>query len=113
MPATLSKDAEIALLRDTVARLGTDSYTGPWLAEQLPQIAAAIRSDLLAGVRALTVAEAEAEAKRIVANAEADAHEIRGKADAYAATLKEQADNYTLRTKSDLKEHLRRILGTL
>jgi F0F1-type ATP synthase membrane subunit b/b' len=112
MPS-LSKDAEIALLRETVARLGDDSYTGPWLREQLPQIESAIRSDLLAGVRALTVAEAYAEGAGIIERANIEAKSIRDAATAAAERLKQQADEYTQRTKADLREHLRRILGTL
>ena len=112
MPS-LTKDAEIALLRRLLADLGPDSYTGPWLAEQLPQIESAIRSDLLAGVRALTVAEAYAEGAGIIERANVEANAIRGNAEAAALRLKTQADEYTQRTKADLREHLRRVLGTL
>lgn len=42
----MTKSDEIAILRDTVQRLGPNSYCGPWLADQLQQIEADMRSDL-------------------------------------------------------------------
>ena len=42
----MTKSQEIQILRETVERLGPQSYCGPWLAEQIQFIEADIRSDL-------------------------------------------------------------------
>jgi hypothetical protein len=42
----MTKEAELSILRDTIARLGRNSYLGPWLEDQLPWIESDIRSDI-------------------------------------------------------------------
>lgn len=45
-PHMLTRDDEIAILREAVEKLGPKSYCGPWLAEQIVGIEHDIRSDL-------------------------------------------------------------------
>lgn len=42
----MTKDQELEILRDTIARLGPNSYVGPWLLDQLPWIESDMRSDI-------------------------------------------------------------------
>ena len=42
----MTKQAELDILRDTIARLGPNSYLGPWLEDQLPWIESDMRSDI-------------------------------------------------------------------
>jgi hypothetical protein len=42
----MTKQEELAILADTIARLGPDSYLGSWLAGSLPTLADWIRSDI-------------------------------------------------------------------
>lgn len=42
----MTKQAELDILRATVAKLGADSYCGPWLASVLPEIEQDIVSDI-------------------------------------------------------------------
>ncbi len=78
-----TKAQEIAILISTAATLGQDSYTGPWLSEQIPQINAAINADMPAETRALTYSEAAAQARQIIADAKAKAAQIMADADAH------------------------------
>lgn len=43
---TVTKEQEIAILRETAQRLGPCSYMGPWLAESLPWLADTIACDV-------------------------------------------------------------------
>ena len=42
----MTKNEELSILRDTIARLGPNSYVGPWLLDQLPWIESDMRSDI-------------------------------------------------------------------
>jgi hypothetical protein len=55
---TMDKQTEIHLLRTCAETLGPDSYCGPWLMDQIPQIESDIRSDLFP---TMTYAETRAE----------------------------------------------------
>lgn len=41
----MTKDSEIALLDHTIAKLGSDSYMGPWLLRNRDRIVLNIRND--------------------------------------------------------------------
>ena len=42
----MTKNDELSILRDAIARLGPHSYLGPWLEDQLPWIESDMRSDI-------------------------------------------------------------------
>jgi hypothetical protein len=92
------KSTELALLRETADRLGSDSYCGPWLSQQIPFVEFAIRSDFMPDVDIRKTAErceqmvkdcdascmtqrkmATKEADAIIASARAEACAIRGR----------------------------------
>ena len=85
---TPTKAEEIAILRDAVNKLGSNSYCGPWLAQQLGSIEQDIRSDypVSADIRA-----AQREAQQILENAQARAGEIRAEAEKHAQASRDRA----------------------
>jgi cell division septum initiation protein DivIVA len=80
----MTKDQEIALLRQLAERLGPNSYFGPILASELPAIERDIRGDIpppptMAQARAYaadTAARAEDEAARRLTSAQAEAERL-------------------------------------
>jgi cell division septum initiation protein DivIVA len=96
----MTKSEEIQILREAAAKLGSQSYCGPWLAEQIQFIESDIRSDYTpsptlreseeraAGI----VAIARAREADIVANARRDADAIIERARAEVHVLKSQLE---------------------
>jgi len=78
----MTKHQEIEILRDTIARLGPDSYCGPWLSGQLGAIESAMASDYSPACYALSPSEALKESMRLIQEAKADAAKIRADASA-------------------------------
>jgi hypothetical protein len=88
----MTKSEEIQILTAAADSLGSDSYCGAWLREQIPFIESDIRSDFAPGVltsasiqdcaaKCLSMrAEAVAESKRILADARKEADQIRAQA---------------------------------
>ena len=106
----LSKSDEIQILRETIAKLGRDSYLGPWLADQMPSIESALASDYPPEAYALSIHEARIHCEKIIgqANDEADAIEKRAKAD--AEKLREAACKFNELIRSDLKRSIESAL---
>lgn len=61
----MTKSDEIQILREAAARLGPESYCGPWLAEIIPFIEQDIRSDFVPA----SIEAARKEAARIISEA--------------------------------------------
>jgi 5'(3')-deoxyribonucleotidase len=87
-----TKSEEIQILTAAADSLGSDSYCGAWLREQIPFIESDIRSDIEPGIlasasiqdcaaRCLSMrAEAVVESKRILSDARKEADQIRAQA---------------------------------
>jgi cell division septum initiation protein DivIVA len=105
----MNKTQEIAFLRAILKELGDDSYTGPWLREQLPVIESEITSDLPAGTHSFTLAQARAEATRIIAQANDAAVTIEELARASAKRTNEEAWDFASRLKEEAKRSLHAI----
>lgn len=103
----MTKTQEIARLRSLVKELGAHSYTGSWLAEQLPVIEAEITSDLPAGTNSFTIAQALAEATRIVNNANEAAKIIESNAKQTA----ERTLDAARKDANNIRENLRYIIS--
>ena len=80
----MTKDNEIAILREAAKTLGAASYLGPWLSSIIDELERDLRSDF---VPVLTLAEARQRAEYITAEARntAEAHFNRVKAEAEKA----------------------------
>lgn len=106
----MTKSDELQILREAILRLGSDSYLGPWLADQLPSIESAIASDYPPETYALSIREARIHCEKIIgkANDEAIAIEKRAKAD--AEKLRESACKFNESIRSDLKRSIESAL---
>lgn len=98
-----TKNDEIALLRECAAKLGNNSYCGPWLAQVLPEIEAAIRSDFMPQV---SLAETATLCRERIAQAEEQAARILADAKARAESREKEMDN---RVSSLVREFRRRF----
>ena len=109
----MNKTQEIARLRSLVKELGDDSYTGPWLREQLPVIESEITSDLPAGTHAFTLAQARAEASRILTEAREGADAIKRLVEEQADRTRTAAQTYATQIKEDAKQALRNLINRI
>ena len=106
----MTKSEEIQVIREAILRLGSDSYLGPWLADQMPSIESALASDYPPEAYALSIHEARIHCEKIIgqANDEANAIEKRAKAD--AEKLRESACKFNESIRSDLKRSIESAL---
>ena len=100
----MNKNQELEILRETIARLGPDSYVGPWLAQELPSIEHDLRSDYRP---LITLAIAKAHAKTTIDDARRQAHEIivqaQSKADARDKAIDGTIHNATVALRDALR----------
>jgi hypothetical protein len=106
----MTKSEEIQVIREAILRLGSDSYLGPWLADQLPSIESAIASDYPPETYALSIHEARIHCEKLIgqANEESAAIEKRAKAD--AEKTREAACKFNESIRSDLKRSIESAL---
>jgi hypothetical protein len=79
----ITKDQELATLRETAAKLGPNSYLGPWMESVAFELEAMMRADSFPCVSLdesrhfaeKIVTEAERKAETIIANAKRDAND--------------------------------------
>jgi hypothetical protein len=109
----MTKSQEISILRDTIARLGADSYCGPWLAGQLGAIESAINSDYPPEAYALSPADAARESQSILAEARKDAGEIRLRAERDASRERELARDWAGEIRQSVRIQLQTILSKI
>ena len=109
----MTKSQELSSLRETIARLGSDSYCGPWLLGQLGAIESAISSDYSPACYALSPSEALKESMRLMAEARLDAAKIRADALLDAEKTRKEAaiwrDEIRAMVRRDLEAILDRI----
>ena len=106
----MTKNEEIALLTEFAARLGADSYYGPVLADQLPEIIRDIRSDI---VPSADVARAKRDAAAWREEALASAADIRASAHREAEAIVAYARKVAAATLESAKRDLRRSLESI
>jgi hypothetical protein len=93
----MTKQNEIETLLACAKTLGGDSYCGPWLLDQIPQIEAEIRSDLLPMVsysesrlaQDQMREQVKADCDRMFANAKKEAEQIIARAETHAKTVRD------------------------
>ena len=96
----MTKREEIEALKEFAERLGEDSYTGPWLKEQLPAIFTAILDDTrpdFAG--AMTMNRARAESRRIIETGTREAKKLTDRAGEAIAIGQKKADEAIARAR--------------
>ena len=111
---SMNKSEEIQILADCADRLGSDSYCGSWLRDQIPFIESDIRSDIEPGILASAsikdcanrcnqmLREAFDEKERILAQARKEADEMR-----------ERTIRFNELQREELKRTLRAILDRI
>ena len=100
----MTKDAELAVLKDAIKKLGQDSYCGPWLQSVLGEVECDMRNDLPVSPTLnetqlkckLAVEEATAQALRMRTEAERDAANITNAARDNARSFRFQARHQLL-----------------
>ena len=106
----MTKSEEIQILRDTIAKLGKDSYCGAWLADQLPSIESAIASDYPPETYALSIHEARTHCEKIISQANGEAVAIEKRAKIEAEKLREAACKFNESIRADLKRSIESAL---
>ncbi|MEI8280792.1 MAG: hypothetical protein WCG75_00160 [Armatimonadota bacterium] len=109
----MTKSQEISILLDTIARLGPDSYCGPWLSGQIGAIESAINSDFGPSAYALSPADAAREAQSILAEARKEAAEIRLRAVADGDRERERARAWAGELRQSVRTQLESVLAKI
>jgi len=109
----MTKAQEIEILRDTVARLGANSYCGPWLADQLPSIESAITSDFAPEAYAMSIREARIHCGQLLADARAEVARMEKASVAQSKSRFDAADKELARKVDGFREILRECMASL
>lgn len=102
----MTKQQELDILKETITRLGPDSYIGPWLAEQLPGIERDIRSDIQP---LITWADCREQTAAELAAAREIATETRKTATNELTRARQQAKSYRDQTIAFYRNQLRSL----
>lgn len=102
----LSKAEEIAVLEKAIAKLGPDSYLGPWLGEIKAQVESQIRSDFFPMI---TLADCAKDVQDTKDAAKLQAEKIIKDAQLEAAKIRIQSANQIDRAAGILREALRTV----
>jgi hypothetical protein len=100
----MTKQEEIQILRDAAARLGLESYCGPWLLE----VIAAVERDIRADLPPIPTIDAwRRECAAMEAQAKERAAEIVATAKERATKREDEADKHIAHAESVLRDALR------
>lgn len=106
----MNKQQEIETLRKTAEKLGADSYCGPWLLDQLPQIEMDIRSDYFPQI---TWAESRRIQEQHIADAKAQADSLLQHAKEKADRMIADAEKVSQQTRDRLVRDLEKAIAAL
>jgi cell division septum initiation protein DivIVA len=109
----LSKSDEKAILRNTVALLGVNSYSALWLADQIPAIEFAIDSDDCVESRALGFTESRQQSAAILRNAKEEAAQILTDARKEADQIRSKANRFDDEIRAELGRSIQSILNRI
>lgn len=106
----MTKNDEIETLRKTAEKLGTNSYCGPWLLDQLPQIEMDIRSDFFPQI---TWAESRRIQDQHLANAKAQAEFLLKQAKDKADRMIADAEKHSAQVRASLIRDIEKAIDAL
>lgn len=109
----MTKSEEIQILRDCAAKLGSNSYSGAWLSEQIESIESAMRSDIEPGAAGLSWKATFAECIAMKSEAVAFARERRDSAEKEAVQRVDRAFRDAERIREELRAEVQRIERTI
>ena len=98
----MTKSDELQVIREAISRLGSDSYLGPWLADQMPSIESALASDYPPEAYALSIHEARIHCEKLVNKAKEESEAILARAKAEAEKERQKACKFNESIRSDL-----------
>lgn len=106
----MTKSDEIQVIRDTIAKLGKDSYCGAWLVDQLPSIESAITSDYPPEAYAFSLREAHIHCEKIIGMAKEESASIEARANSDAEKTRETACRFADSIRQSLKRDIESAL---
>ena len=109
----MTKKQEIEILRETISRLGPDSYCGPWLKGQLGAIESALESDYPPEAYALSPQDALQYCINKRAEAKRDADEIISGAQDYSEKTRKEANLWRDQIRAMVRRDLEAILNKI
>lgn len=109
----MTKSEEIQTLRECAAKLGSNSYSGAWLSEQIEFIESAMRADIEPGAAGLSWKATFAECVAMKSEAVAFAKETRDKAEREAVQRVDRARRDEEKIREDLRAEVHRIDRTI
>ena len=109
----MKKSDELQIIREAIFHLGSDSYLGPWLADQMPSIEFAIDSDYPPDSRALSFSESRKLAEETIRAAKEQAAAIEKESKEQAERLILRARNVIEQEKDQARQNLRRALSVI
>jgi cell division septum initiation protein DivIVA len=110
----MTKSQEIQILSDAADKLGSDSYCGAWLREQIPFIESDIRSDFAPGVLAsASIQDCARRCAEMRADAMRDSDKILSDARKEADQIRAQAVRFNELQREELRRTLKAILSRI
>ena len=109
----MTKSQELQILRDTIAKLGRDSYCGAWLADQLPSIESAITSDYPPETYAFSISESRKQAEVILSEAKHASMKLERDSVAQSKARFDAADKELKRKVEGFRNILRECINSL
>lgn len=106
----MNKQDELETLRKTAEKLGANSYCGPWLLDQIPQIEQDIRSDFFPQI---TWAESRRIQDQHLANAKTQAEFLLKQAKEKAERMVQDAEKHSMQIRALLRRDIEKVIASL
>ena len=106
----MTKQDEIETLRKTAEKLGANSYCGPWLLDQIPQIEQDIRSDYFPQI---TWTESRRIQDQHIANAKSQAEFMLKQAKEKAERMVQDAEKHSAQIRVSLIRDMEKAIAAL
>jgi len=106
----MTKQDELETLRKTAEKLGSNSYCGPWLLDQIPQIEQDIRSDFFPQI---TWSESRRIQDQHLANAKAQAEFMLKQAKEKAERMIQDAEKHSKQVRASLIRDIEKAIAAL
>ena len=106
----MNKQDELETLRKVAEKLGSNSYCGPWLLDQLPQIEQDIRSDFFPQI---TWSESRRIQDQHLANAKTQAEFLLKQAKEKADRMIQDAEKHSAQVRASLIRDMEKIIASL
>lgn len=109
----MTKSQELEIIRETIAKLGVNSYCGAWLADQLPSIESAMTSDYPPEAYAFSIREARIHCDKLIGDARREAFRLERDSIAQSKARFDAADKELKRKVDGFREILRECVNSL